>query len=165
MKIYVILLHLGWFIHLRKMLDVVGKNIKTYNRIPSDKTLTVALELSCIDLIVDPCFPIKWIACDDDTNSLTEQNAAQAAAAPAVSPSLGDRPDIRLNTLTTASIAGDNCASGSSFPDISTWNEIHTQITKRKLAYCFSQWYEVQCITQQCWVLTNAERIQIIQIV
>uniref|UniRef100_A0A7C9E3L0 Uncharacterized protein n=1 Tax=Opuntia streptacantha TaxID=393608 RepID=A0A7C9E3L0_OPUST len=73
---------------------------------------------SCIDLTVDPCFPIKLIACVDATNSLTEQNAAASAAEPLSSPSL--RPVIRLKTLITASIAGDKGASGSSFPDIRT---------------------------------------------
>uniref|UniRef100_A0A7C9DBJ5 Uncharacterized protein n=1 Tax=Opuntia streptacantha TaxID=393608 RepID=A0A7C9DBJ5_OPUST len=57
------------------------------------------------------------MACVDATSSLIEQNAA-ASAADLSSPS--PRPVTRLNTLMTASIAGDKGASGSSFPDIRT---------------------------------------------
>jgi len=85
--------------------------------IPPDSTLTDALVLSCIDLINEPCFPIKLIACVEATNKRTEQNASPAAL---FSPSISDNPEIRLKILMTASIAGERGASGSSFPDMST---------------------------------------------
>lgn len=87
-----------------------------YN-IPPDRTRTEAPLVSCIDLINDPCFPIRLMACVDATNNLIEQNAAPDA-------SLSANPLTRLNTLITAFIAGDNGASGSSFPDISTYRKI-----------------------------------------
>lgn len=60
------------------------------------------------------------MACVDATNSRIEQNATPAAPATLPSPSLSGSPLTRLNILITASIAGDNGASGSSFPDINT---------------------------------------------
>lgn len=84
---------------------------------PPDSTLTDALVFSCIDLINEPCFPIKLIACVEATNKRTEQNASPAAL---FSPSISDNPEIRLKILMTASIAGESGVSGSSFPDMST---------------------------------------------
>lgn len=80
-----------------------------------------------IGLIKDPCFPIKFTACVDATSSLIEQNAAPAA--PGKFPSASS-PLTRLNTLITASIAGDNAASGSSFPDIRTYDIIYGDYCK-----------------------------------
>lgn len=60
------------------------------------------------------------MACVDATNNRIEQNATPAAPYALPSPSLSDNPVTRLNTLITASIAGDNGASGSSLPDIKT---------------------------------------------
>lgn len=85
--------------------------------IPPDNTLTEAPVLSCIDLISEPCFPIKLIACVEATNKRMEQNVAPAAT---LLPSVSDNPETRLKTLITASIAGERGASGSSFPDTST---------------------------------------------
>lgn len=73
-----------------------------------------------IGLIKDPCFPIKFTACDDATSSLMEQNAAPATPDKLTSSSPSERPVTRLNTLITATIAGDNAASSSSLPDIRT---------------------------------------------
>lgn len=86
-------------------------------RIPPESTRTEAPLFSCIDLINEPCLPIKLIAWVDGTNSLTEQKAAPDALA---SVSFSGNPETRLKTLITASMAGDRSASGSSFPDIST---------------------------------------------
>lgn len=47
-------------------------------RIPSNKMGTDAPKFSIIDLIKDPCFPIKCIACVDVTNKRTEENALPA---------------------------------------------------------------------------------------
>lgn len=89
--------------------------------IPPDNTLTVAPVFSCIDLIDEPCFPIRLIACVEATNKRMEQNAAPAAPnVLLLSSSVSDNPETRLNTLITASIAGERGASGSSFPDTST---------------------------------------------
>ena len=77
--------------------------------------------LSWIDLIKDPCFPIRWLACVDATNNRLEQNATPAAPGALISPSLSGSPLTRLNTLITASIAGDNGSSISSLEDISTY--------------------------------------------
>lgn len=88
--------------------------------IPPDNTLTEAPVLSCIDLINDPCFPIKLIACVEATNKRMEQNAAPAAPNVLSMPSTSDNPDTRLKTFITASIAGERGASKSSFPDTST---------------------------------------------
>lgn len=79
-----------------------------------------APELSCIDLIVDPCFPIRLVACGEGTNNFIEQNAIEAAPDNFVSSSLSGSPLTRLAILSTASIAGDTAASGSSLPDIKT---------------------------------------------
>ena len=79
-----------------------------------------APELSCIDLIVVPCFPIRLVACGESTNNRTEQNAIEAAPDTLESSSLSGSPLTRLAILSTASIAGDRTASGSSLPDIKT---------------------------------------------
>lgn len=76
--------------------------------------------LSCIDLINEPCLPIKLIACVDATSNRIEANGTPAAPDALESPSLSDNPEIRLKIRMTASIAGERAASGSSFPDIST---------------------------------------------
>jgi hypothetical protein len=97
--------------------------------IPPDSTLTEAPELSCMDLISDPCFPIKLIACVDATNNRMEQIVSPAD--PLISLSVSDNPETRLNILNTASIAGEIAASSSSFPDISIYKKITTLNTKR----------------------------------
>jgi len=84
---------------------------------PPDSTLTEAPVFSCIDLINEPCFPIKLIACVEATNKRTEQNATADALFLA---SISENPETRLKTLITASIAGERGASRSSFPDMST---------------------------------------------
>lgn len=60
------------------------------------------------------------MACVEATKNRIEQKAFSSAAALGSS-SLSGNPLTRLNTLITASIAGDNGASSSSFPDISTY--------------------------------------------
>lgn len=85
--------------------------------IPLESTRTEAPEISWMDFITEPCFPIKVIACVDATNNRIEQNAAAAVF---TSPSFSTRPFTRLKTLMMASIAGDTAVSGSSFPDIKT---------------------------------------------
>lgn len=99
---------------------MLWKNTWNIKSIPPDNTLTEAPVLSCIDLINEPCFPIKLIACVDATNNRIEEKATTAAPDALESPSLSDNPEIRLKTRMTASIAGERGASGSSFPDIST---------------------------------------------
>lgn len=88
--------------------------------IPFERTRIEAPVLSCIDLIVEPCFPIRLVACGEGTNKRTEQNAIEAAPDNLNSSSLSGSPLTRLAILNTASIAGDNTASGSSLPDIKT---------------------------------------------
>lgn len=88
--------------------------------IPLERTRTEAPVLSCIDLIKEPCFPIRLMACVDATNNRIEQNATAAAPDAFASSSLSGNPFMRLEILITASIAGDNDTSGSSFPDIKT---------------------------------------------
>jgi len=89
--------------------------------IPPDSTLTEAPELSCMDLIIVPCFPIKLIACVDATNNRMEQCVTPAG--PLFSLSVSDNPETRLNILIAASIAGEIAASSSSFPDISIYKK------------------------------------------
>lgn len=92
--------------------------------IPPDNTRTEAPVLSCIDFINEPCFPIRLIAWVDATSNRIEQNEAL------VSSSFSENPDTRLNTLITASIAGERGASGSSFPEISTWSKLYKSKTE-----------------------------------
>lgn len=101
--------------------------------IPLESTRTEAPELSWIDFIKEPCFPIKLMACVDATNNLIEQNATPAAPVVLPSPSPSGSPLTRLKILIMASIAGDKAASGSSFPDIKTWNiwEVHHHLSVR----------------------------------
>lgn len=73
-----------------------------------------------MDLINEPCFPIRFMACVDATNNRIEQNTAAAVPNRLASPSASDNPETRLNILITASIAGERGASGSSFPEINT---------------------------------------------
>ncbi|XP_074336283.1 uncharacterized protein LOC141673437 [Apium graveolens] len=63
-----------------------------------------APELSCIDLIVDPCFPIRLVACDEGTNNLIEQYATEVAPGNFASSSLSGSPLTRLTILSTASL-------------------------------------------------------------
>lgn len=98
----------------REAIDVSHYWITGTASTPPDNTLTEAPVFSCIDLINEPCFPIKLIACVEATNKRMEQNPDT------LSPSISDNPETRLKTLITASIAGERGASGSSFPDMST---------------------------------------------
>lgn len=91
--------------------------------VPSGRTRTEAPVLSCIDLMIDPCFPIRFMACIDATKNWIEHEVPALIE----SPSLEDKSQTRLNTLMAASIAGERGASGSSFPVISTYesNRLH----------------------------------------
>lgn len=55
-------------------------SMKILSNVPSSKILIVAPVLTLINLIVDPCLPIKWTACAEGTNNLTEQTFSAAAA-------------------------------------------------------------------------------------
>lgn len=101
--------------------------------IPPDRTLTEAPVFSCMDLINDPCFPIKLIACVDATNNRMELYVTPAD--PLISSSVSDNPETRLNTLNAASIAGERAASGSSFPDISTYKKFNHDQHKKEYTY------------------------------
>ena len=56
------------------------------------------------------------MACIDGTKNRIEQNGTDAI----LSPSFSGNPLIRLNTLITASMAGERGASVSSLPEIKT---------------------------------------------
>lgn len=89
--------------------------------IPGVITRTVAPLASWIDLIEDPCFPIKFTACGETTKSRIAQIAGAWAPVAILSVSGSCIPLIRLNILNTASIAAEISASGSSFPDTRTY--------------------------------------------